>query len=345
MATITDKGMQAKPGIKDKWLTDSLGRGGGALLARITPAGERLFYFRHTDSTGARKLLPIGPYHPKGAGGLTLAQARERAADLSLTYRDGVKDLRQHFERQAAERERQAEEVRRVAEVEARRVTVRGLFKQWQRSALSPQTTADGTRTGRKDGGEWVRQSFERRVFPAIGDVPADEVTRAQLLAILDDAKAQGVRRTANVLLTDLQQMFRFAAEREIVRASPLAGVSRKSIGGKDTERDRVLSVDEIQQLAASLPSARMSPRSIAAVWLILATAVRVSEAMGANWAHVDLEARTWHLPTTKNQRDHTIHLSDFAVRQFEKLAELREAGSRWVFPSTSTSAARGRLS
>ena len=57
----------------------------------------------------------------------------------------------------------------------------------------------------------------------------------------------------------------------------------------------------------------------------------------------VDLAARTWYLPTTKNQRDHTIHLSDFAVGQFEQLRRLREALtagtegalSPWVFPAT----------
>jgi hypothetical protein len=55
----------------------------------------------------------------------------------------------------------------------------------------------------------------------------------------------------------------------------------------------------------------------------------------------VDLQARTWYLPTTKNQRDHLIHLSDFAVKQFTELATLREADRvtgkplAWVFPDS----------
>ena len=28
----------------------------------------------------------------------------------------------------------------------------------------------------------------------------------------------------------------------------------------------------------------------------------------------------TWHMPETKNQRDHTIHLSEFARAQFKQL-------------------------
>ena len=55
----------------------------------------------------------------------------------------------------------------------------------------------------------------------------------------------------------------------------------------------------------------------------------------------VDLQARTWYLPTTKNQRDHLIHLSDFALKQFTELATLREADRvngkplPWVFPDS----------
>ena len=54
----------------------------------------------------------------------------------------------------------------------------------------------------------------------------------------------------------------------------------------------------------------------------------------------VDLKAGTWYLPTTKNQRDHLIHLSDFAVKQFVELATLREADRvtgkllAWVSPN-----------
>ena len=76
MATITDKAIQAKPTSTDQWLTQPFKRGAGVFLARITPAAERLFYFRYTDSNGRRPFLPIGHYHPKGnKGGLTLAVA------------------------------------------------------------------------------------------------------------------------------------------------------------------------------------------------------------------------------------------------------------------------------
>jgi integrase len=249
---------------------------------------------------------------------------------------------------------RRLEEIerQRLAAAAERRLTVRGLFDRWQRAELAPHVLADGTRTGRKDGGEWVKASFERRLFPVLGDRPADEVSKADLLAILDDCKAGGQRRTANVLLADIRQMFRFAAEREIVQRNPLDGIKRTSIGGKDVERDRCLSDDELRALWAALPSSGLNARSVAAVKLILATACRVGEAMGARWEHVTLQrdddgmltGGTWYLPTTKNERDHTIHLSALALAQVEALAGLREMvtaadGTQfptpWVFPAT----------
>ena len=350
---ITDRAMQGRPAERDIWLIEDGPRGSGRFVARITPAGARSFYFRYTAPSGERVRHLIGSFSTKGdaQATFTVQQARERTLELSGLYRSGVHDLREHFERerQAAEQERRATEAdrRRVAEqlerealAEQRRATVRQLFQRWQAIELVPQKRADGTRMGRKDGGEWVRQSFERRVFPELGDVPAEEVKRTDLLKILDACKAQGQLRTATVLFADLSQMFRFAVDRDVVARNPLEGIKRSSIGGTTVERDRILSNEELCALWDLVPRARMHPRSAIAIWLLLATATRVGEAMSARWEDVDLMARTWYLPDTKNQRDHTIHLSNFAVAQLEELLALRDAGpdglpTEWVFPNS----------
>jgi integrase len=387
---ITDKAMQAKPAAADQWLTQAFMRGGGVFVGRITPTGERLFYFRYTDSSGRRPFLPIGPYHPKGSNGLTLAQAYNKAAELSAMYRSGIKDLREHFAQSEADRravrdlerqrnadeQRQRREAEEAAELEKqRRLTVRDLFERWVSTQLQPRIRADGKRSGRKDGGQFVREQFERHVFPRIGAMTAADVRKSDLLALLDVQTSAGKMRTANMLLGDLKQLFDFAAGREITAGNPLGTTKKAKIGGASVERDRALSDDEVSALARALPAARMQPRSAAAIWLTLATGVRVGELMGAVWADdlpeagrarqarlnalqvmadaegvklgfVDLTARTWYLPDTKNQRDHTIHLSDFAVAQLQKLAALREvlkdsgdgSLSPWVFPATDNS-------
>lgn len=376
MTGITDRGMQAKPGNKDQWLTQPFMRGAGVFLGRITPTGERLFYFRYTDSKGQRPFLPIGPYHPKGKGGMTVAEAYEKAREWSMLYTAGVKDLREHLAQQLADAKqaeddarraadaarREAEERRLAADLEReRRIDMRTLFDRWCAVDLQPHLRADGKRAGRKDGGQYTRDQFGRYIFPTLGNRAAVDVRKGDLLAILDQVKASGKLRTCNVLLADLKQMFAFALAREIIERNPLDTVSKRQAGGTDALRERVLSADEITELARRLPAAGLSTRTAAAVWLLLSTGARVGELMGTTWAEpgldlpalaklpeaadvkvgkVDLAAGTWYLPTTKNEREHTIHLSDFARAQFEALAEVREADDTgrplpWVFPNT----------
>ncbi|WP_374587214.1 tyrosine-type recombinase/integrase [Ideonella dechloratans] len=375
MATITDKGMQAKPADRDVWLVESGARGEGRLVGRITPAGARAFYYRYTGSNGAQVRMPIGPFDSRGDGrsAYTVQQARDRARDLAALYRAGIKDLREHFAQQEADRQAAADAERQAAALEAaRRLTVRQLFDRWCSTELQPMTRADGRRTGRKDGGAYVRAQFERHVFPVLGDILAADLRKADLLAVIDAQKAKGQLRTAAVLLSDLRQMMAFALDRELIESDPLASVKKARIVGAAVERDRVLSVAEVRALAAALPSARMSQRSEAAVWLLLATGARVGELMGAVWADtlpsaarprgqrleelqalaeedgvkvgvVNLAAATWHLPDTKNQRPHTIHLSAFALQHFRRLLAVRETLpdsddlSSWVFPARNT--------
>lgn len=346
MGVITDKQMQAAATAGDTWFTEDAPRGAGRFQGRITARGERTFYFRHTTSDGKRDTLPIGMYDPKGRSGLRLADARAKADQWSKLYQCGIKDLREHFaqtetDRALAEeaRRNQAERDAQQADLEQQRLlTIRQLFDRWAATELTPHTKADGKRSGRKDGGQYSRAQFERRIFPKLGDVAAVDVRKADLLAILDAVKAEGKLRTCNVLLTDLKQMFHFALAREIVDRNPLDTITKRQAGGAETERERVLSPDEVSALAKQLPRANMGNRSKFAIWLTLATGCRVGELMNARWDHIDMQARTWHLPDTKNQRPHTIHLSDFALGKFAALADLRETVP-WVFPNTKSTA------
>lgn len=355
MGLITDKAMQAAVGPTDHWLTEDGARGSGRFLGRITRTGERAFYFRHTVAAGQRDTLLIGPYDPKGRDGLTVAQARAKAGEWTRLYISGVHQLRRHFaqldeHRKQAEAEARLEsdQLRRVAaeaEQQAslelqRRLTVRQLFNRWAATELAPHTRADGKRTGRKDGGQYSREQFERRVFPTIGDMTVADVRKSEVLAILDAAKSEGKLRTANVLLADLKQMMRFAVMRDTIPHSPLEGITKRDAGGTEAGRERVLSSSDIVTLGKNIPDARLGKRSQHAIWLVLATGCRIGELMGAKWQYVDFEAATWHLTETKNQRPHTIHLSEFAIRHFRALRELREADPdttkpiAWVFPN-----------
>ena len=384
MGVITDREMQSKPTSRDQWIIEPAARGTGRLLGRITKSGERSFYYRYTTPTGDRDTLPLGSYQPKGNGGLTIAQAREKTNRLRELYAAGAKDLRAHLAEleqrklvaqaaEAAEEQRRLELEQQAAEVRQRRISVRQLAARWAETQLQPRIRADGRRTGRKDGGAYTLQQFERHVFPEIGDTPVADLRKPDILALLDRRTAAGTMRTANVLLADLKQMLDFAADREYIPANPVASIKKRQVGGPSVERERVLSEAEVTALASVMKTANLTKRAEAAVWVTLATGVRVGELLGAIWSDclpegerqradaiarlmalaevhavkpgiVNLGAGRWHLLDSKNQRDHSIHLSEFALAQFKKLQTLREVlGSTdgneklspWVFPAT----------
>lgn len=372
---ITDTSMRARPAERDIWLVQGLGRGRGSLCGRITPSGARTFYFRYTNPTGKQVRLKLGDYAATPGNGITLASARQKAAELSDMYSgaggaEPVRDLVGFFEVQRAEAE-EADRIARQLAAQAqqsealareRRLTVRKLFTRWAETDLRPHIRADGTRAGRKDGGEYTRQQFERHVYPTLGDAVIQEVRKGDLMALLDTLKARGKLRTANVLLSDLKQMFTFALVRELIDRNPLDTITKRQAGGKETARDRVLSGEEIGMLPGLITGANLNQRTAAGILILLGTGARIGELMGAVWAGtdlaavaatgeaegvkpglVDLDACTWHLPTTKNEREHTIHLSAFVVEQFQRLKALRVADDEgkpvpWVFPNAAAS-------
>lgn len=340
MGIITDKQMQAKPGAKDQWLTENAARGHGRFQGRITKGGDRLFYFRYTASDGSRVTLPLGAYDPSGTSGLTLAEGRRQAGELSRLYQSGVTDLKEHLEaeRRLQEAFRAAEQARLDAEREsqlralaadAARVSVRDLFERW--------ASVDLIR--RKDGGKEIRRMFEKDVLPLLGTLAVEDVKKGHVTAVIDALLSRGVPRMAKLIFSLVRQMFRFAVDRDIIEADPTASIRKAKIGGKDVERDRVLSEDEIRLLARQMPDAGLMRTSEAAIWIALSTCCRIGELLNARWEHVDLSCRTWLIPAenSKNGKAHTIHLSDFALQQFEQVREINGT-SPWVYPDRSNS-------
>jgi len=227
---------------------------------------------------------------------------------------------------QARERERQEAELARLAVEAATRRTVAQAIEQWYEVELSR----------RKDGGAETRRAFTKDVLPAFGALALTDLRRSLITNLLDDVVRRGARTMANRLFGDLRQFFRFCVDREWIGADPSFGLSRERVGGREKERERVLSPVEIVELRDRLPTARLQRGTELAVWILLGTCARVGELSQASWEDVDLGKRQWRIPpgNSKNAKEHRVHLSEFVV---PKLAELRDitGGGEWLYPAT----------
>jgi len=341
MGKITDRQMTAKPGNSDKWLSEVAIWGHGSLVARITPSGERLFYFRYLNSKSERITYPIGTYSRDNLEGtMTLAEAGQRAKELAGLHKAGMRDIREHLKTEEESRiaARDAELARLTsakvaAEAEkarhAARKSVTELFEHWAKVDL----------INRKDKGAEVRRMFEKDVLPFIGSLAVADIKKGHITEVTDAMLARGVNRAAKIAFSLMRQMFRFAVDRDLIEYDPSASIRKAKIGGKDVERDRVLSDDEIRNLAKLAPEAALLPSTEAAIWIALSTCCRVGELLNARWEHLDLTHATWLIPTenSKNGKPHKVTLSAFAIKQFKRVHTLN-GSSTWCYPNTDNS-------
>lgn len=206
------------------------------------------------------------------------------------------------------------------------RMTVSDLFDRWEALAL----------ISRKDKGSEIRRMFNKDVLPELGTMSVEDIKKRHIAAMLDKVRERGVGRMVNLMLAQVRQMFRFALSRDWIEADPTATLRKADFGGKDIERDRVLSEAEIKELMLKLPKAKLQPQTEAAIWVMLATCCRVGELSQAKWADLDLEGRRWRIPAenAKNKREHIVALSDFAIHHFKAILAL-QTSAVWLFPAS----------
>jgi integrase len=229
-------------------------------------------------------------------------------------------------EKERSEKEAYRLEQQRQLEIESNRISVNTLFERWLQLDI----------VNRKDGGKEIRRIFEKDVLPLIGNMAVEDVRKSHIMLVIDTLLARGVNRMTKLVLSLMRQMFRFAQDREYIESDPTSSLRKAKIGGKDVVRDRTLSEAEIKDLHSKLPNGKLLKTTECALWIVLSTCCRIGEICKAEWVHLDLNAKTWKIPSdnSKNKKTHTIYLSDFAIKQFEILLSLQNS-EKWIYPNS----------
>ena len=307
-----------KPTNSEQLLSD-----GGGLYVRVRSLAEGgAISFRLTYRIdGKQRWLTLGSY-PE----MKLAEARQLRDTNKALLQQGLDPGLE--KRNEAIRNRQAQlNEQAMLEDHAARSTVNDLFDRWVTLELAQRKESSRA--------ELIR-AFKKDVLPAIGHIAAEDITKVHIMTVLDGILARGARRLANRTLSELRQMFGFGYTRDIVKNDPTHRLKKADIGGKEVERDRVLSDDEIHDLARRMPLANLYLPSECAIWIMLSTGCRVGDLMKARWEEIDLEAKTWTFQPEKDkthiQRTHTIFLSEFAWQWFQRLHTV-SGTSEWLYP------------
>ncbi len=307
-----------QPQEKPIYIRDSQVKG---LVLRIMPAGSKSWIFCYSVKEGDKwreRRKGLGPFRQgrNDVAGLTVPAARNLAQEMKHGVKhegaDPIEDKKKLIDERAKEK--------------AGRVLVKDLFERWASTDL----------INRKDQGQEARRMMQKDVIPFIGDINIKEIRKGDILEVIDKLLQRGVNRMAKVVFSLIRQMFRFAVVRDLLEADPTALVSKKSIGGSNIERERVLHEDELKELAGKLSQANLEKSSVIAIWITLGTCCRIGELLRARWAHIEWEKKTWRIPSehSKNEKEHVIFLSEFVFDHFQKL-QMLTGGGEWCFPAS----------
>jgi integrase len=170
---------------------------------------------------------------------------------------------------------------------------------------------------------EGTQQLLDLHVLPRWRRRLIKDITRRDVLDLLDGLVASGRPIAANRALTAVRKLFNWAIERDIIAVSPCAGVKPPT---PEQARDRTLGDAELANVWRAAD--RLGGPFGALVKLLMLTGQRREEVARMTWSEVDLDARLWTLPKerSKNGRPHDIALSDPAVAILETLPRISDS-------------------
>ncbi|HDS3414138.1 TPA: tyrosine-type recombinase/integrase [Klebsiella quasipneumoniae] len=295
--------LKAKPREKDFTLHD-----GDGLFLLVKTTGKKLWRFRYQrPNSGSRTNLSLGSYPA-----LTLATARQIRDQHLTTLAQGM-DPQQQQELAS----------------EQRQIELDSIF-----STVAANWFQIKSRSVTEDYAKDIWRSLDKDVFPAIGSIPVQEIKARTIVEALEPIKARGALETVRRLVQRVNEIMIYAVNTGLIDANPASGVGM-AFEKPIKQNMPTLRPEELPRLMRSLVMSNLSVATRCLIEWQLLTLVRPSEASGARWAEIDLDAKLWTIPAErmKAKREHIVPLSPQALEILEVMKPI-SAHRTHVFPS-----------
>ena len=247
---------------------------------RCRPSGTKTYFLKYRTAGGRQRWLTLGAHGP-----LTPDQARTKALRQKAAIVDGDDPSGDR------QRKRREDTVAAVAD---------RYLAEHVAAHNKPSTAAE------------ARRIVETRIKPKLGAVKITDLTRADIKAWHQSMSATPYE--ANRALAYCSRMANLAATDWGLRAdNPCTGIKRFP----ERKRERFFSDAELARLGEALSAAESdgteAPGFILLVRLLATTGMRLGEALGLEWADVDLPGRAIRLRGAKAGA-RTVHLGAATV-------------------------------
>lgn len=281
---------------------------GDGLFMVVKTTGKKLWRFRYQrPATKQRTMMGLGAFPA-----LSLADARRLRADYLSLLANGI------------DPQTQAEQVTEQQQIALDSIfsTVAANWFALKQVSVTPDYAKD------------IWRSLEKDVFPAIGEIPVQEIKARKLVEALEPIKARGALETVRRLVQRINEIMIYAVNTGLIDANPASGIGMAFEKPKKMNMP-TLRPEELPKLMRSLVMSNLSVSTRCLIEWQLLTLVRPSEASGAKWLEIDLNAKLWTIPAErmKAKREHIVPLSPQALDILEVMKPI-SAHREHIFPS-----------
>ncbi|MBN6533020.1 tyrosine-type recombinase/integrase [Acinetobacter pittii] len=275
-----------KPIDKKKRYSDEKG-----LYLEVTPSGGRFWRLKYRFN-GRESTLTIGSY-PE----VSLAQARRVRDEARI-------QLYNNIDPNAAKNQR-------LDQTDKNK-----LFK-----VLAMEWMQD-----RKDAiteGTYLRDLsvFEKDLFPALGDMPIDQIKGKDVLACAKKIEERGALEMAKRSIPLTGRIFRYAIRKGIIENDPTPHL-QEALKPRKVKHMARLDISEFPPFLERMDRYHGSILVKTALQLMTLTFVRTAELINMEWNEIDFDNHLWRIPAYKMKMalPHIVPLSRQAVELIESL-------------------------
>ncbi len=278
----------------------------------IQPSGAKSWALRYRFA-GKPAKLTLGRWPVMG-----LAEARAAASEALEKIERGKNPAA----------EKKATKAARIEAQLAERDKIKTLVGEFDKRHLS-----------KLNSGRVVRRELDRHVVELWGERDIHEISKRDVIDLLDGIADSGRAVTANRVRAYLNKFFNWCVERDVLALNPATGVKPVV---KETSRDRVLSDNEIRWFWQACEAEGFPWGPFGKVLLL--TGQRLGEV--AAMTDAEITGETWHLTAerTKNKRAHDVPLSAAVVDILADVSRIkdRDGKLRFIFTTTGASPVSG---
>ena len=178
---------------------------------------------------------------------------------------------------------------------------------------------------------------FEKDIFPALGNMPIDQIKGKDVLACAKKIEARGAQEMAKRSIPLAGRIFRFAIRKGLIENDPTPHL-HEALKPRKVKHMARLDISEFPPFLERMDRYHGNPVIKTALQLMTLTFVRTAELRMMEWSEIDFENKIWRIPAEKMKMalPHLVPLSTQAIELLESLLPLT-GRKQYVFYNHST--------